>query len=173
MLTGATTDTVLDVKLDNTKRSLERINDSLADIVSFGSLGTRQFYIANPMRAVVNIDRYITGNFFINSDVSINLGQLLPKTYYYTRALNFLTITPRWETSKLGAYLPISYNTCGQFWIGGAVKAGPLLIGVHNWANIFSTKKIQTGGAYIALSIHSKQGASNKRDKRNRCPKPQ
>ena len=54
-----------------------------------------------------------------------------------------ITITPRWETKKLGAYLPIQFNNQNQFWMGAALKAGPLLIGVHNLANLFSKSSVQ------------------------------
>ena len=52
---------------------------------------------------------------------------------------------------KWGFYLPIQYNTHKQLWIGGAIKAGPLLIGLHNWAYLFSKKSIQNGGGWLAL----------------------
>jgi hypothetical protein len=172
VLTGLATDTALDTKFDGTTNSLERINDSLATIVSLGGNGARQFYISNPMRMVLNADKYITDNFFINAELSINMGSLIPKQYFNTRELNLLTVTPRWETRKLGAYLPIYYNSQQQFWIGGAFKAGPLLFGVHNLANIFSTRKIQNGGGYIAITFRSPGGASARGDRRLNCPKP-
>jgi hypothetical protein len=172
VLPGLVTDTVLDTKFDGNTNSLERINDSLATIVSFGSNGARQFYISNPMRMVLNVDKYITRNFFVNTELSINMGSLIPKQYFNTKELNLITVTPRWETRKLGVYMPIYYNTRQQFWIGGAFKAGPLLFGVHNLANIFSTKKIQNGGGYIAITFRSPGSATIRSDRRLNCPKP-
>lgn len=172
VLPGLVTDTALDTKFDGTTNSLERINDSLATIVSLGGNGARQFNIVNPMRMVLNVDKYITGNYFVNAELSFNLGSLAPKQFFTTKELNLLTVTPRWETRKLGVYLPIYYNTRQQFWIGGAFKAGPLLFGVHNLANIFSTRKIQNGGGYIAITFRSPGGATTRNDRRLNCPKP-
>jgi hypothetical protein len=84
--------------------------------------------------------------------------------------MNFITVTPRWETRRLGAYLPVQYNAAGKFWIGGAFKAGPLLLGVHNWANVFSKKKMQNGGGYIALVVRAWRDTRNKTDRRLNCP---
>ena len=67
--------------------------------------------------------------------------------------MNLLAITPRWELRSIGAYLPISMNIKHQFWIGGAFKAGPVLLGTHNLANLFSKNKSQNGGVYLALTI--------------------
>jgi hypothetical protein len=66
--------------------------------------------------------------------------------------------------------MPITYNMEGGFWVGGAFKAGPLLIGVHNWANVFSRNKIQNGGGYLALVIRSPGNTKSKTDKRLDCP---
>jgi len=81
-----------------------------------------------------------------------------------------LTLTPRWEKKRLGAYLPVQVTTDGRFWIGGAFKAGPLLMGVHNWANVFSKSKMQNGGFYIALVIRPGNSFRDKEDKQYSCP---
>ena len=55
-------------------------------------------------------------------------------------------------------------NTKNQLWIGGAIKAGPLLLGTHNLANIFSKTKSANGGFYLALTFRQGKkhdGASN------------
>ena len=64
-----------------------------------------------------------------------------------------LAVTPRWETRLLGAYLPVLLNTKNQLWVGGAIKAGPLLLGTHNLANLFSKNKSANGGFYLALTF--------------------
>jgi hypothetical protein len=53
----------------------------------------------------------------------------------------------------LGAYFPVLLNSRKQLWVGGAFKAGPILIGTHNLANLFSKNKTQSGGFYLALTI--------------------
>jgi hypothetical protein len=81
-----------------------------------------------------------------------------------------LTITPRWETRKLGFYLPVQYNRHGNFWIGGAIKAGPLLIGTHNLLNAFSKNKYLGSGAYIALTIRPFGAVRQARNRQYDCP---
>ncbi len=161
-------DTLLDNKFRNAT-SFAHVNDSLATIAqSFSSL-KGQFSVVNPTRLVQNADRFLINDFYINGEISINLSSLMKK-YHYVNELNFITITPRWETHRWGAYLPIQYNVEGKFWVGGAFKAGPLLFGFHNWANIFSKKSMQNGGGYIALTLRSWNDSWNKRDRRLNCP---
>lgn len=165
------TDLAINQKFDSTITSAQIFNDSLATIANANAIGGK-FTVTNPMRLVVNIDRYITGAFFVNAEASINMPSSLMKKYLHVKELNLITVTPRWETRKWGVYLPIQYNNRDQFWIGGAFKAGPLLIGVHNWANVFSKTKMQNGGGYIALIFRSPRNTDKETDKRLNCPKP-
>lgn len=161
-------DSLLDDKFRDVN-SLGEANDSLRTVVQSMSQLSGNFTVVNPMRLVVNADRPLGNDFYVNGEVSLNLSGLLKK-YHHVTELNFITITPRWETRRLGAYLPVQYNAAGKFWIGGAFKAGPLLLGVHNWANVFSKKKMQNGGGYIALVVRAWRDTRNKTDRRLNCP---
>lgn len=163
------TDTLLDDKFRNAA-SFAEVNDSLATIAQSMVGMPGKFTMINPMRLVLNADRFLENDFYINGEISVNLSSLFKK-YHYVTELNFITITPRWETRKWGVYLPIQYNAGGKFWIGGAFKAGPLLLGFHNWGNVFSKKSMQNGGGYIALVIKSPGDSWNKRDRRLDCPR--
>jgi hypothetical protein len=168
---GSITDIALDTKFDSTINSVQTFNDSLSTIANVNGIAGI-FKVVNPMRLVVNVDRYIAGAFFVNAEVSVNMPSSLLKDYLHVQELNMITVTPRWETKKWGVYLPIQYNNRNQFWIGGAFKAGPLLLGVHNWANVFSKTSIQNGGGYIALIIRSRKSTEKNSDKRLNCPAP-
>jgi hypothetical protein len=161
----------LDKKFDSTTQNLKNFNDSIATITNMASIAGIKYKVLNPMRMVINIDRYLYGNFYINADLVIGMPPSLLKKYQRVRDMGMLTVTPRWETKNLGVYLPIQYNANNQFWIGGAFKAGPLLLGVHNWANVFAKNKMQNGGGYIALIFHSPKDLQGKRDKKLDCPK--
>ncbi|HSZ85806.1 MAG TPA: hypothetical protein VK787_07230, partial [Puia sp.] len=164
-------DTILDKKFNGAK-SLSAANDSIATFASSSSLAGRKIKIFDPTRIVINVDRFLGNNFYLNTELSLNLNsQLAGYSHFYTQSLNLLTVTPRWETKKWGVYFPVQYNIENQFWVGGAFKAGPLLIGVHNWANVFTKRSLQNGGGYIALVIHSKENTKGKTDKRLDCPK--
>ncbi len=163
------TNTSLDNTFDSTVTSLPIFNDSLETIASSLAVPYGTFNIINPMRLVLNADRYIQGHFFINAELTINMAGIFKK-YLAVEEMNLLVVTPRWETRRWGVYLPMQYTTTNKFWIGGAFKAGPLVFGVHNWANIFSSSKIHQGGGYITLQIRAPQNASVKYDKRLNCP---
>jgi hypothetical protein len=165
------TDVLLDQKFDSLT-TFNNFNDSLASVVNGFSTINGKFKVHNPTRLVLNIDKPLGNDFYINADISVNLNKALAGSRrFYTQELSFLTLTPRWETRSWGVYFPMQYNMEKQFWIGGAFKAGPLLIGVHNWANVFSRNKIQNGGAYLALIIRSPGNTGAKTDKRLDCPK--
>jgi hypothetical protein len=124
----------------------------------------------NPARLVLNVDHFITGAWYVNGNASLNLSSLTGSQWRLTE-LNMLTITPRWETKRWGFYLPVQFNTKENVWVGGAIKAGPLLLGIHNLATVFSKNKMQNGGAYLALVIRPGKSTAGRTDKRLDCPK--
>ena len=150
-------------------RSIDTFNDSLATIVENSETLTGKFSISNPARAVVNVDRYLSGNFYVNGELSINLSSGKGDKAAVAGS-KLLTVTPRWEKRTLGFYLPVQYNRHGNFWIGGAVKAGPLLFGTHNLLNIFSKNKYIGGGAYLAIIIRPMNFIRDARLKQYECP---
>jgi hypothetical protein len=154
----------------NRLSSVQSFNDSIATV--FTGLQSRNgfFNIINPTRLVVNVDRYLFDDFYVNGELSANLASLAGSGKIYTSEISLLTITPRWETRRFGLYLPVQFNAEQQLWIGGAFKAGPLLAGVHNLGYIFSKKQIQSGGGYLALVLRPGNNLKNRRDGRNNCP---
>lgn len=175
------TDTRLENKFSNIG-SFNDFNDSLATIVNTLSQSYGPFNIYQPTRLIFNVDQHIADNFFVNAELTLPVWSLIPKTLPYVKDMNFLALTPRWETKTLGAYLPVLLNTKNQLWIGGAIKAGPLLLGTHNLVNLFSKSKSANGGFYLALTFRpsknydGQSGTSNgklsRKDKRSlQCPK--
>jgi hypothetical protein len=160
----------LSEKFDSTVRSLRIFNDSLSTIAGQYLPLAGIFRVINPTRMVLNADRALGNNFFVNGELSVNLSGMFGKKWFYVKEMNLLTVTPRWETRAFGVYMPMTFNTENQFWIGGAVKAGPLLIGLHNLAYIVSKKSITKGGGYLALIIRSPRLSGKKRDKSLDCP---
>jgi hypothetical protein len=153
--------------------NMQDFYDSLETIVQTLQSPGAYFNISAPTRLVINVDRPIQENFFINGELTINFFSTQNDKHLHTRELNFLTITPRWETALLGAYIPIQLNTQGQLWIGTAVKAGPLVIGIHDLRWLFSNKKVFNSGGYLALIIRNffSSGDREKRIKSMDCPK--
>lgn len=161
-----------DVELNNKFDSfgtLSQFNDSMATIVNSMRTLTGKFRIYDPARIALNVDRTLPGHFAVNADLTLNLGGNNKGKQLFTKDLTLLGVTPRWETRNLGGYLPIEVTTDGRVWVGGAFKAGPLLLGVHNWANLFSKNKAQNGGFYLALVIRPGKGFSLKEPREYKC----
>lgn len=165
------TDSLFDQKT-NGAENFTAFNDSLSALVGDIRRLRGDFKVINPARLVVNVDRYLFDAFYINADLTINLSSLA-KNMQRVSEINALAVTPRWETKRFGVYMPMTVNAYGRFWVGGAFKAGPLLLGIHNWANVFSKTKMQHGGGYLALVIRPGKGRITGRgrvDKQYDCP---
>ncbi|MCW3093972.1 MAG: hypothetical protein JWP81_5041 [Ferruginibacter sp.] len=163
-------------------RSFDSFNDSLSTISNTLTMLRGDFYIYQPARLIINIDQHVTNNFFINAEVTIPILPIVAKNTAYVKDMNLLAFTPRWEMQSLGVYLPVLFNTRKQLWVGGAFKAGPVLFGTHNLANLFSKNKAQTGGLYLAFTVrpgkkydrkeHYPKSRADRKERRNvECPK--
>lgn len=142
-------------KFNYTIKSVQQFTDTLRTIGTIGR-PSQFFYINKPARVVANVDRNLKNDFFVNAELSLNLSSLYSRNDLFVKELNLLTLTPRWETRQWGAYLPVSFNGKKQFWVGGALKAGPLVVGLYNLSYLLSDKNLQNGGGYISLVLHSK-----------------
>ena len=120
---------------------------------------------------MINVDRPLPEHFAVNTNLAPNLGGSNNGQRLFTKEITLLAVTPRWETKMLGAYLPLQVTTDGRVWLGGAFRAGPLLLGIHNWSNLISKSKMANGGFYLALVIKPGKGFSFKEDRKYTCPK--
>jgi hypothetical protein len=145
-------DNVVDNKL-SVAADLQGLKDSLSTLFNASTPVTGKFSISLPTRMIFNVDKNLGNHFYVNADVSLNFFSTATIPKLHTRELNLITLTPRWETIGLGAYLPVQYNTQGQFWVGAAIKVGPLVIGVHN-LGILKKDPTVNGGGYLLLSLH-------------------
>jgi hypothetical protein len=161
------TDTLLEDKF-RPVTTLDDFNDSMATISGTVATPSGNFFIYHPTRIVINADKHIVQNFFINAEVTLPVIPLTSRNNLYVKDMNLAAITPRWETKSFGAYLPILLNIRRQLWIGGAFKAGPLLLGIDNFRNLFSKEGAQNGGLYIAFTIHP----AKKYDRKANAPGP-
>lgn len=146
------TDITMDQKFMNIQSGRD-LRDSLATVFTSADSVGEKFKIGSPTRLVINVDRSFGNNLYVNADLNINLHGTSGYKRLLTREINLLTVTPRWETINWGVYLPIQYNSQGQFHIGAALKAGPLVLGIHNLQWVKQIKNL-SGGGYLMLSIH-------------------
>ncbi|HVT83866.1 MAG TPA: hypothetical protein VHD35_01620 [Chitinophagaceae bacterium] len=145
--------------------SFNDFNDSLATVAMTISALGGDFFISQPTRFIVNVDQHLSDNFFINGELTVPISPAAVKNKLYLEQMNLAAVTPRWENRTFGVYLPIQFNQVKQLWIGGAFKAGPLLFGIHNWANIFSKNSMQNGGFYLAVTL--RPGSSHDKSSRD------
>jgi len=161
---------VLARKFDSTITGLDVLNDSIQTAVGQFNTLAGEFRMSHPTRIVFNVDRQITDLIYINAELSIPIQALPEAKYMQTKDLNLLTITPRRETQKYGVYLPLSITRDGSFWIGAAVKAGPVLFGFHR-VPIGTKTSYQNGGAYLAYTISPSEKLRKPKAKIIECPK--
>ena len=133
--------------------TLQEFTDSLKTITQNSNILSGNFNLYQPARVIINVDKHLVHNYFINAELTIPVLAIIAKNSLYLKDMNLLAITPRWEVKAMGVYLPMLINNQGQFWLGAAVKAGPILLGTHNLANLFTKTSIQNGGFYVALTI--------------------
>jgi hypothetical protein len=160
----------LSQKFDSTIIDLATFNDSLFTLVNTFNSYYRKFKIAHPTRLVVNIDRPISDVFSINAELSLPVSIFSSSKYYIMKSLASLTITPRMEGEKYGAYMPMTINSYGNFWLGSAIKAGPLLFGIHNILPFFQKTPYPNGGGYLAYTISPSEKLKKIRSRDVRCP---
>lgn len=151
----------LDQALDNNV-TLEKLRDSIQSWSVNYSVPTGSFHISNPTRLLVNFDKSFQNNFSLNAEAQLNFNSTRSMERVNTRETSAITVTPRWETKSLGAYMPVQYTTEGNFWIGLGLKAGPLVLGLENMGWLLSKKSMPNGGFYLALQI--RPGKSRERD---------
>ena len=156
-------------KFDSTITGLDVLNDSIQTAVGQFTTLAGEFRMSHPTRIVFNVDRQITDLIYINAELSIPI-QARTGANMQTQDLNLLTITPRRETQKYGVYLPLSMTRDGSFWIGAAVKAGPVLFGFHR-VPIGTKTSYQNGGAYLAYTISPSEKLRKPKAKIIECPK--
>lgn len=139
--------------------------DSLQSIAGTINPLTGYFALRLPTRFILSTDKRLAEHFFIHADVSLPLPALAGKKKLVVQDMNLATLALRYENERFGFYLPVSLNRPMNLWMGGAVRAGPLWMGVHNWANLISKNRIHKGGMYLALifRFRNKEAESNEK----------
>lgn len=129
------------------------LRDSLANLFDTLVALPTQFNVSRPTRLVVNVDKNLGNDFYLNAQLNINFFSTAQSTKLRSRELNFFTLTPRWETQHFGFYLPVQINVQKQFWVGAAAKLGPLVIGTHNLGFLLKKDPYLNGGFYALMSF--------------------
>ncbi|MFN7821540.1 MAG: hypothetical protein ACK5PO_01085 [Bacteroidota bacterium] len=117
---------------------------------------TGLFRVSLPTRLILNFDKKIYGGIYVNTNLSLNFFSDASPRKWRTNDNNLLAITPRWEKRALGFFLPLQLTQQGHFWLGAAVKLGPLTLGLHSFelTKALAREPNLRGGGYLLFSIH-------------------
>ena len=160
----------LNNKFGATVDNFETFNDSLKTLFRTFNSFQGKLKFAPPTRLVINVDHAITDMFSVNGELILPANILPSSSFTKSIILPSATITPRFEGRKYGAYLPMTINSEGYFWLGAAFKAGPILLGFHNLTPFFQKKPYPNGGAYLAYVISPSEKLKKAKPKDIKCP---
>lgn len=151
------TDTAIINRLHSPYDSVSNLTNILWQTFDKGShlkSTNSKFKISLPTRLVLTVDKSLGNDFYVNLMGNINFySQEITNAFRMKTAdLNRLILTTRWETDKWGIYIPLEYTENNKILIGGAVKLGPLVVGLHNinWLQHSRLEEFE-GGGYLAL----------------------
>lgn len=161
----------LNKKFNGDISTFKNFNDTIKTLFSQSSPLIKKIRIAPPARFVVNIDRIINQFFAINADLNMPVNILPSKKFYNLSMMPSLTLTPRVELRKYGAYFPVTLNGNGNFWMGLAVRTGPILLGLHNVQPFVSRSPFINGGGYISYILSPSNKVKKEKTKDIDCPK--
>ncbi|MES1223007.1 MAG: DUF5723 family protein, partial [Bacteroidota bacterium] len=103
--------------------------------------GAKSYKVTLPTNLQVNADYAITRKFYVEAAGQINVAN--KRNVYSSFYASAFSLTPRFETSHFGFYLPLSYNELTHFNAGISFRVGPVFFG--------------SGSIFTALFDKSKQ----------------
>ena len=114
------------------------------------------YKLSLPTRLRLNVDWNAYKRVYVNAGVSINM---VGKSKYGGRHINYYHVTPRYESTWLGVYSPLSINSLSQFHWGVGVNLGAFFIGSGSiLSNLFSSNLSGTD-VHIGFSVPIRQKA--------------
>ncbi|MBP6430252.1 MAG: hypothetical protein KA319_00620 [Ferruginibacter sp.] len=113
--------------------------DSKPNLFTRNFNGDQSYKVGLPTTINLSAGMHLHKNFYLDATATVNAAK---KTNLYSATYsNTYTVTPYFETNKIGVYLPINYNAISKFNVGFAVKAGPIFIGGSSLINSFFNSK--------------------------------
>lgn len=130
--------------------SFREVRDSLETLLQVEDK-SGAYTVTLPTSLNLNYDYNFWNNFYLSVATRFDLTSLVPADYRINYPSS-ITITPRYETGKLGLYLPFYRNLDGDSELGAALRHGPFTIGAHSLASLLSKEK-KSGGIFFSVSI--------------------
>jgi len=116
-----------------------------------------------PTALSLQLDYQLGKYFYVN--VSGVMNVILKKKDTKVIVPNQLSITPSFDWSWFGLFLPISMNEYSGFKTGLASRLGPLSIGVTDFRALFSVGKVRGAEFYLGLRLPILYSAIKDKDK--------
>lgn len=70
-----------------------------------------------------------------------------------THDITTFSISPRWDHKWFGVFLPVSYNSYGNFMTGVGLRAGPLIVGTQNIGSLLGTTDMYSADFHFLLKV--------------------
>lgn len=113
--------------------------------------------IALPTSLRLTLDYKLSNRFYLNLDVDQTLVK--KDNPFNNNRLNLIALTPRYETRRIGFYVPFAYSSMGRHSIGFGLKLGSLILGSGSILGNLATNSSQTVNFYLGFKapIHYKR----------------
>jgi outer membrane protein OmpA-like peptidoglycan-associated protein len=121
------------------------------------------FVMRTPTALSLQLDYQLGNYFYVN--VSGVMNVILKKKDTKVIVPNQFSITPSFDWSWFGLFLPISMNEYSGFKTGLASRLGPLSIGVTDFRALFSVGKVRGTEFYLGLRLPILYSAIKDKDK--------
>ncbi len=121
------------------------------------------FVMRTPTALSLQLDYQLGKYFYVN--VSGVMNVILKKKDTKVIVPNQLSITPSFDWSWFGLFLPISMNEYSGFKTGLASRLGPLSIGITDFRTLFSVGKVRGAEFYLGLRLPILYSAIKDKDK--------
>lgn len=125
---------------------VDALENSFTEIATEGDVA-----VVLPTSLKVNIDYKLLPLVYLNLDLTQTLVK--KDSPFNNNRLNQISLTPRFETRAISAYLPFSYSQLGQTTIGAGLKLGPLIIGSSSIISNLIADQVQLANLYFATKI--------------------
>ena len=146
--------------------TLRDFDTALANRV-FAIPGSRFFNTYLPAALSVQFDLRFVRGFYLNAMAyrPVNIGKDAGDRF---NSYGFYTITPRWESRRIGVYIPYtiadknSLTNYRQNLLGATVRLGPLFIGSSNLGTMLFNENLKAADVHLGLKIGITHGKPSK-----------
>lgn len=139
--------------------SFRQVRDSLETVLQVRDK-SGAYTVTLPTSLNLNYDYNFWNGFYINVAGRFDLTALVPADYRVNYPSS-ITITPRYETSNTGFYLPFYRNLDGDSELGAAIRYGAFTFGSHSLGSMLSKEK-KSGGFFFTVSLKQLKANSKK-----------